>query len=60
LFSNDGPSLMARWTVDGATPSTAAAFRIVIDSPSAGADDGRKRGIFQCRRKLPTLLASKR
>jgi hypothetical protein len=41
------PSLRARWMVYGATPRMAAAFLIVINSPLAGSDDGRKRGIFQ-------------
>ena len=48
--------------VDGATPSMAAAFRIVIDLPWAGADDGQKRGIFQarasCRRKMRATEAT--
>src|SRR3984893_10506062 len=54
------PALSKRWRVEGATPSTAAAFLIVNGSPSACAALGSKHGIFQCRRRLPTRPASKR
>src|SRR5271167_2177035 len=54
------PALSKRWRVEAATPSTAAAFLMVNSSPSARAALGSKHGISQCRRRLPTRLASKR
>src|SRR5271166_1827694 len=54
------PALSKRWRVEGATPSTAAAFLMVNSSPSACVALGSKQGISQCRRRLPTRPASKR
>src|SRR5271165_5635859 len=54
------PALSKRWRVEGATPSTAAAFLMVNSSPSARAALGSKHGISQCRRRLPARPASKR
>ena len=54
------PSLSKRWMVDGATPSTTAAFLIVSSSPSGAPGVGSKQGIPQCRRRLPTRPAVKR
>jgi len=48
------PSLSKRWMVDGATPSTTAAFLIVSSSPSGAQAVGSKQGIPQWRRRLPT------
>src|SRR5262245_29279430 len=54
------PSLRSRWMVDGATPSATATFLMVSNSPSAEVGCGSKHGMFQCRRRLPTRLPSKR
>src|SRR6516165_6059924 len=54
------PSLSRRWMVDGATPSTPAAFLIVSSSPSGAQAVGSKQGIPQWRRRLPTRPAVKR
>src|SRR5215831_20054214 len=54
------PSLSQRWTVEVAVPRTAAACRTVSNSPSGMVGGGLKRGMFHCRRKLPTWLAVKR
>src|SRR5271163_1930947 len=54
------PALSKRWRVEGATPSTAAAFLMVNSSPSACVALGSKQGISQCRRRLATRPASKR
>src|SRR2546421_13051832 len=54
------PSLSKRWIVDGATPSTTAAFLIVSSSPSGAQGVGSKQGIPQWRRRLPTRPAVER
>src|SRR5208283_96053 len=53
------PALSKRWRVEGATPSTTAAFLMVSNSPSACTALGSKQGISQCRRRLATRPASK-
>jgi RNA-directed DNA polymerase len=54
------PSLSQRCKVEGATPSTTAAFLIDANSPSVERGPGSQHGMFQCRRRLPTRLPSKR
>src|SRR5215469_6716984 len=54
------PSLSRRWIVDGATPSTTAAFLTVISSPSGTLAVCSKQGMPQWRRRLPTRPAVKR
>jgi hypothetical protein len=50
------PSLSQRCRIEGATPSTTAAFLIDASSPSVEGGPGSKHGMFQFRRGLPTRL----
>src|SRR6202162_2976569 len=54
------PSLSQRCKVEGATPSTTAAFLIDASSPLVADGPASKHGMSQWRRRLPTRPASKR
>src|SRR6266446_6070297 len=54
------PSLSQRCKVEGATPSTTAAFLIDASSPLVEDGPASKHGMSQWRRRLPTRPASKR
>jgi len=59
LLAGDYAVVSKRWIVEGATPSATAACLMVKRSPAA-CGFSWKLEIFQCRRKLPTRLRSKR
>ena len=60
LLAGNNAVIEQRWMVDGATPSTTAAFLIVNSSPSGPPAVGSKQEIPQWRRRLPTRPAVKR
>src|SRR5215472_3245534 len=60
LLAGNNAVIEQGWIVDGATPSTTAAFLIVISSPSGAQAAGSKQGMPQCRCRLPTRPVVKR